>query len=374
MSRPEEEDPARALSGEAIEDLRARLCRWFVEHARDLPWRRAGDPYSTWISEAMLQQTRVEAVLDHYRRFLARFPDSTTLAAASEDDVIAAWSGLGYYRRARALWEAARVIVAEHSGELPGDREALLALPGVGRYTAGAILSIAFGRSEPLVDGNVARVFSRLFLLEAPLGTSVMDRELWSLAARLVPPEVSASGEGVVSPGCWNEGLMELGALLCTARKPGCPDCPLSDRCAARAAGRQIELPARRPRRAPVDVALEVLLVRRGDDVLVRRRPARGRMAGMWELPTREVTVEGTPPRLWPETHSGVDLRAGRELGTISHSITHHRIRATVRDGALAAPVAEDRATRWIDPAELGQLATTGMTRKILRRHVARGD
>ena len=354
-----------------VRELRALLCRWYAAVKRDLPWRRTRDPFAIWISEAMLQQTRVEAVIPYYHRFLERFPTIADLARASEDDVVAAWSGLGYYRRARALREAARTIVERHGGRFPERADEALALPGIGPYTAGAVLSIAYGRSQPLVDGNVARVFARLFALDDPLDSGALKRRLWELAHELVPPEDAPEGpEGPEEngPGDWNQALMELGATTCTARAPRCLACPLVERCAARRAGRVDELPVRARRRAPVDVELEVLLVSRDGEVLLERRSRSGRMAGMWELPTREVAGEEASG-LWPAGFGLGDIRAGDRLGEVRHGITHHRIRATV-----CRARSPDRGTdglRWVPLADLERLALTGMTRKILMRAFA---
>ncbi len=343
-----------------------QLCAWFARHRRDLPWRRTRDPYAIWISEAMLQQTRVEAVVPYYERFLARFPTVRALAEASVDDVVAAWSGLGYYRRARALHAAANEIAEQHGGELPRDRDAFLALPGVGPYTAGAVLSIAHGASEPVVDGNVARVFSRLFGYDDEPG-GPLQRKLWSKARELVP----ARSSGDVSPGAWNQALMELGARVCTPRSPNCAACPLASECVARREGKTAELPRPAKRRAPIDVRVEVLVAERGPDVLLVRRPATGRMARMWELPTREVPDEDGRTYLWPSRHA-VAFRAGEhELHAVSHAITHHRIRATVH--AATAGKVRSRATgaaletRWAHRDELDELGLTGLSRKALR-------
>ncbi|HUR26931.1 MAG TPA: A/G-specific adenine glycosylase, partial [Planctomycetota bacterium] len=205
--------------------LRKSLASWYLAQRRDLPWRRTQDPYAIWISEAMLQQTRVETVIGYWARFLARFPDIASLARAREEDVLAAWSGLGYYRRAKSLCEAARAIVAEHGGRFPRSRESVLALPGVGPYTAGAVLSIAFDQREAIVDGNVARVFSRVFALEDVLGSASSQEKLWDLARELLPPTRGA--------GDWNQALMELGATVCTARDPLCGTCPIARHCLA---------------------------------------------------------------------------------------------------------------------------------------------
>jgi len=315
----------------------------------------------------MLQQTRVEAVRSHYERFLERLPTVRDLASADPEQVVALWSGLGYYRRARALQAAARRIVEEHGAEVPDDREALLALPGIGPYTAGALLSIAFQRSEPLVDGNVVRVLSRLFGIDDPPG-GARDRRTWSLARELVPAAVDpARVVPAVSPGNWNQALMELGALLCTPRSPSCAECPLASLCRAHREGRVEELPRAAARRVPLDVELELLLVESERGVLLLRREERGRMARMWELPTRERPGPVGTTRLWPAAHAlEFRVEAGR-LARLTHAITHHRIVAAVHRARLARPLTAVEAT-WARPDELAGLGLTGLTRKALAR------
>ncbi|MCE9593890.1 MAG: A/G-specific adenine glycosylase [Planctomycetes bacterium] len=345
------------VSASAARALRRELVAWYRRARRDLPWRRTRDPYAIWISEAMLQQTRVETVVDYWQRFLARFPDAAALASAPEDEVLGAWSGLGYYRRARNLQAAARAIVERHAGLFPSGADAVRELPGVGPYTAGAVLSIAFDAPAPLVDGNVARVFARLFELDAPIGSKVLERELWSLARTLVP----ARGAGE-----WNQALMELGATLCTPRKPRCADCPLARRCRARAAGRVDELPRPKARRATIEVELEILWIERGERVLLARRPDVGRMAGMLELPTieRAAREEGL---LHPTRHSeGAAFRAAEPLLELRHTITHHRIRASVFAGRTSARVLP-RPYAWHARRELRSLPLTGLSKKVLR-------
>ena len=338
---------------EARRALRRMLLDWYRREKRDLPWRASRDPYRVWISEAMLQQTRVETVIGYYARFLERFPSVRALARAPTDAVLAAWSGLGYYRRARSLREAARAVVDRHGGRFPREREALLALPGIGAYTAGAIASIAFDRPEPLVDGNVARVFSRLFALDGAPDTAPQRERLWSIAARLVPDR--GAGE-------WNQALMELGALVCLPRAPACGRCPLATRCRALAQGRVEELPHRGQRAEPIAVEAVVLVVRRGERWLLERRPARGRMAGLWQMPTIEGRRSGGAlfPRRPPAS-----IRTGGKLCEVRHTITRHRIRAVLRrgtlaSGRLAAPLA------WVSGRDLDSLPLTGMTRKCL--------
>jgi len=337
-------------------ELRARLLAWYRANRRDLPWRRTRDPYAIWLSEAMLQQTRVETVLAYYARFLERFPTLGELARASEDEVLALWSGLGYYRRARALHAAARRVVERHAGRFPSARAEALALPGVGRYTAGAVLSIAFDAPEPLVDGNVERVFSRLFGLDAPAGSPALVRACWELAARLVP----ARGAGE-----WNQALMELGATVCTARAPRCAACPLEDACRAALEGRATELPRKKAGRAALPVELEILVVERGGDRLLELGRGR-RMQGLWRFPTRELARADEPPRLFPASW-GAALAALDELGALRHTITHHRIRARIRRGSASGDP-PDPPFRWFPPARIPGLPLSGMTRKALAR------
>lgn len=341
----------------ARSSLRARLRAWYRRNARDLPWRRTRDPYAIWVSETMLQQTRVEAVRDYYARFLATFPTVRDLAAAGEEQVLAVWSGLGYYRRARALHAAARAIVEHHGGRFPEDRASLLGLPGVGRYTAGALLSIAFDRPEALVDGNVERVFSRLFGLDAASGSPALTRECWALAESLVPRRGGA--------GEWNQALMELGATLCTSRSPRCGECPLTGSCRAREEGMVEDLPRPRARPRVVAVELELALAERRGEVLLERRPRSGRMAGMWQLPTRERPGGDGWSGLFPVDWSG-GVETRDVLRELRHSITRYRIRGVVlramRGGGRLPEV-----WAWVRESELRDMALTGMTIKALK-------
>lgn len=345
------------------DDARARradLLRWFADHARDLPWRATRDPYRVWISEAMLQQTRVEAVRGHYARFVDALPDLASLAAASEDEVLALWSGLGYYSRARKLREAAIAIARDHGGAFPRERDAALALPGVGPYTAGAVLSIAHGEAVPLVDGNVERVLCRWFGWGGDPKRGATKRALWSAAEELL--------DGLDDAGAWNQAVMELGALVCTPRAPVCAECPLRDGCVALREGRVDALPELAKRARPIEVELEVALCRDGDAWLFERRPADGRMAGMYEFPTREVAET---PRLWPTRFAAGGLVLEERVGSVRHSITKHRITAHAFRAALPSGAADEAgsegALQRVRDAELDGLALTGMTRKLLR-------
>ena len=351
MNRAEE-----SLSVERREALWGKLLAWYAEHRRDLPWRRETDPYAVWISESMLQQTRVSTVIPYYERFLKRFPSASALAAAEVDEVLSLWSGLGYYSRARRLHAAAVQLVEQHGAEFPRERRAAEALPGVGAYTAGAVLSIAYGLEERLVDGNVQRVLARWFAIEGVVTKAGPRRVIEGMASALV--------EGVGDPGSWNQALMELGATVCLPQGPNCEDCPVSAECAAKARGSQSVLPELAAKPAPIDVELEVFVVFNRGRVLLRKRPEDGRMAGLWELPTREIATD--EPRLFP-LEIEADLLKREEVGSIKHSITRHRIQARVLRadlGGLELPL----NWAWVSLAELEALGLTGMTSKALAK------
>ncbi len=323
-----------------------RLLAWYRGAARDLPWRRTRDPYRVWVSEIMLQQTTVRVVIPYFERFVAAFPTVRALARARPDDVLALWSGLGYYRRARNLHQAARLVVERHAGRFPRQLTEALALPGIGRYTAGAILSIACGERLPVVDGNVARVLSRLYLVRGK--DAARTRRLWSLAGALVAT--------CREPGSLNQALMELGATVCSPAAPDCPACPVRRVCRARAAGVADRFPAaRRATRRPVKVRDDVAVVWRGGRCLLRRRSAGSLMPGMWELPTRRRTGVGDGLRLaWEEP-----------VATVRHSITWRRLQVRVRPAHLLAEPPAKRY-RWFRPGDLARLPTSSLARKIL--------
>ena len=267
--------------------VRQRLLAAYDAGKRDLPWRRKTDPYCIWVSEVMLQQTRVETVIPYYERWVERFPDLEALADADEDEVLLAWQGLGYYSRARRLHEGARVVRERYQGTLPPNSEGLRELPGIGPYTAGAVASIAYGEVVPAVDGNVKRVLSRLYDLPNP-----SPKELQKLAGSLVDPS---------RPGDFNQALMELGALICTPRSPECHTCPLATECLALDQGTVEVRPSRKPKRPvpEMEVAVLVLAARDEDEalhLLLRKRPSTGLLAGMWEFPGVEVPEKGADP------------------------------------------------------------------------------
>jgi len=313
----------------------------------------------------MLQQTRVDTVIPYYERFLARFPDVAHLARAEPDAVLGAWQGLGYYSRARNLQRAARVVVEEHGGRLPETASALRALPGIGRYTAGAVASIAFDRPEPVVDGNVARVLARWLGIRSEVRGATARRRLWQVAEALVRGP---------SPGDLNQALMELGATVCTPRTPRCPACPVAHGCAARRSGDPEALPVRGARRAPRAVeAVAALLVRRGLALAVRR-PPHGLLGGLWELPGGDLRPGEAPDaglrRLLRER---VGLRAlrPRAEGCVLHAFTHRRLRLHLYrcdTGSGRVRLAGFDAHRWLAPEALRRLPHGAVTRKALDR------
>jgi A/G-specific adenine glycosylase len=362
--RPRRGPPVgKASAGADVRRLRRHLLGWYRANRRDLPWRRTRDPYAIWISEAMLQQTRVETVIPYYERFLARFPDVGSLATADTEEVLGTWAGLGYYSRARNLQRAARIVVEQHGGALPDDAGTLRELPGIGRYTAGAVASIAFDRPEPIVDGNVARVLARLHGIAEDVKSAPVQRRLWEEAAALVDGP---------DPGALNQALMELGATVCTPRAPRCPACPLRKHCAAHREGRTESLPVRSKRAGQRPVrAVAGWILRRGR-ALVVRRPEHGLMGGMWDLPGGEVATDETcEAALHRALREKVGLAIGRAalVGEVEHVFTHLRLRLHVfRCGAPAGRVRLNgfEAHRWLAPGAVAALPHGAATRKAL--------
>ncbi|HEU4382604.1 MAG TPA: A/G-specific adenine glycosylase [Anaeromyxobacteraceae bacterium] len=356
MARPV--PPGRAIA--------RRLLSWYDAGHRRLPWRfpqHAADPYQVWLAEVMLQQTQVERVEPYYRRFLLRWPTLEALASAPEAEVLAAWSGLGYYARARNLLAAAREALRRHGG-LPRSPEALSALPGFGRYTAGAVASIAFAVPAPAVDGNAARVLSRLFLVTADPAARRTGERLWALAGALL----RGGGRGHSRPGDLNQALMELGATVCRPGTPACGRCPLAALCGARRAGREQEVP--RPRRRPARRRLEVAcaLVERGGRLLLVRRPAPGLFGGLWAPPCAEVPAGGSPrAALAKEAHrAGLRLRVGRRAAAVERTLTHRDlVLVAYRCAAPGAPVAGP--WRWAARSWIPRLALPSAMRALLR-------
>ena len=307
----------------------------------------------------MLQQTQVKTVLGYYERWMARFPTVKALAAAADDDVLHAWQGLGYYSRARRLLSGARAVAERHDGKLPRDVVALLALPGIGPYSAGAIASIAFGLPEPIVDGNVVRVLCRLFALDGDPAKSPLKQELWRLARELVPTD---------KPSEFNQSLMELGATICTPTSPRCAECPVAKQCKALALGKERELPQLAKRKAPTEVRTAAAYVRREDAVLLRRMPADApRWAGLWVLPFTELggTEDALSGAVRALTEIGIQGAAETVLREMRHTITRYRITLSVVQCATLSPLAR-KATFFARP-QVEQLALPSVHSKILK-------
>jgi len=340
------------------------LPAWYRQHRRPLPWRDHPDPYGIWISEIMLQQTQVDTVIPYYLRFLERFPTVAALAASPLEDVLKAWENLGYYARARHLHRAANVICERFQGRIPDTMEAISTLPGIGPYTAGAILSMAFGKPVPAVDGNVRRVLSRLFAIDAPIDQPGTQKALQPLAVSLIPEK---------SPGDFNQALMDLGATICTPKTPVCTACPLGGLCRARQAGLQDRLPAstRKPSPPHKRVAAAVIRNRRGE-VLIVQRPAQGLLASLWKFPGN-VIRKGEPltDGLMRTIHEelGLRIQVGEEIASIKHAYTHFRMTLTVfrcsrRSGRPHALTCQD--WRWASPDDLDQLAFSKADRAVI--------
>ena len=318
--------------------FRRALVAWFRGAARDLPWRRTRDPYAILVSELMLQQTQVAAVIPYYERWLRRFPDFAALAAAEEPDVLALWQGLGYYSRARNLHQAARHVVAVHGGVLPADAEAIRALPGVGRYTAGAVASFAFDLAEPLVDANVARVLARVLNLQEGIDTTAGQRALWAAAEELVPKR--GAGE-------FNAALMELGAILCTGRGPQCLLCPVRGECDAEKAGTALELPRKKARKKRVELSEACAWVYAKGRVLLELQTG-ARWRGLWKLPLLASAPEAEP------------------VLTAEYPFTHHRVTLSVF--VQPAPRAAGENQAWHTVAELEGVALTSPHRRAVEK------
>ncbi|MBI1955872.1 MAG: A/G-specific adenine glycosylase [Acidobacteria bacterium] len=342
--------------------IRKALLRWYDPHRRRLPWRKTRDPYRIWVSEVMLQQTRAQAVIPYYEKFLNRFPDVKTLAAADEPSLLACWSGLGYYSRARNLRQAAQTIVREHGSCFPRDLQAALALPGVGDYTARAVLSIAYEIPLSVLDGNVARVLSRLYTCGADPKSTRGKKKLLQLADTLLSRQ---------RPGDFNQAMMELGATVCVPRQPRCPACPLRRSCRAYLQNQVTSYPLTRTKSPPQVRRFLAALIwdGRGRCLLARRPEAANWMGGFWELPLWEVNSQEVNSRDRQNRENRYNRKEGiilgDLLGRLRHSITTNQIEVAVYEGRLARrPTA--RRERWVRLDQIEQLPITTITRKAL--------
>ncbi|KAB2931903.1 MAG: A/G-specific adenine glycosylase [Candidatus Contendobacter sp.] len=336
-----------------------RVLDWFDAHGRKrLPWKENPTPYRVWVSEIMLQQTQVATAIPYYERFMARFPDLTTLADAKLDEVLRLWAGLGYYARARHMHEAARIVRDRHGGEMPLDSAALQGLPGIGRSTAGAILTLAAGQRQPILDGNVKRLLARFAAVEGWPGQARVLATLWELAERYTPAERVAD---------YTQAIMDLGAMVCAPRRPHCNQCPLAANCAAHAQGRESDYPKPKPRRdLPVRVTRMLLLRGAEGEVLLERRPPVGVWGGLWSFPE-------CPPEMdiaaWCRERWGLEVTVGTPWSVLRHGFSHFRldiipVPATVTGSA--GTVMEGERFVWYNPRHIDDRGVAAPVRRLL--------
>jgi A/G-specific adenine glycosylase len=356
-------DPMDAGTARSI---RKNLLRWFRASRRDLPWRRHYRPYEVWISEVMLQQTQVKTVLPYYERWMARFPDIRSVAEAPEDTLLKHWEGLGYYSRARNIQKTAQILLRDYDGEVPAELSTLRKLPGIGPYTAAAILSLAFNQDHPVVDGNVKRVFARLHDMDKPVGDRESLRFIEESADRLLPRGEARD---------FNQALMELGAVVCTPRNPLCDDCPLAEECRSRLRGVVNERPVSAPRKTAVFTEVAVgLLVSRGR-IFIQKRPPGGLMPLLWEFPGGKVKDGETPERaLVREFMEELEIRITglRKFGVIRHSytsfrVTLHAFLCRLEDGRQRPVLRSAVDGRWVTPRELADYPFPAANQRLIR-------
>ena len=343
-----------------IAGFQQAVLEWFGLHGRkNLPWQQDPTPYRVWISEIMLQQTQVAVVIPYYERFMQRFPDIETLATASQDDVLSHWSGLGYYSRARNLHKAAQLVVEKHGGIFPEAIGAIEALPGIGRSTAGAILSLSKNLPHPILDGNVKRVLARHFAIEGWPGTGSVLKSLWNLSEQLTPVRQAAD---------YNQAMMDLGATLCTRRQPGCLRCPLQPGCEAHALSRQADFPGRKPKRELPEKSTRMLLIRNRDgEILLEKRPQSGIWAGLWSLPERhpaESIEEGCRQLVGDEPVTSEALPSRRHTFSHYHLDIHPEL-VTINNPARG--VMDSNRHVWYKPWQIKSLGVAAPVARLLR-------
>jgi len=342
-----------------------KLLAWYETNARNLPWRGVDDPYLTWVSEIMLQQTRVETVIPYFKRWVERFPDVKTLAEADQDQVLNAWEGLGYYSRARNLHRSAKRVQERWDGKLPCKPEQLQELPGIGPYTAGALASMAFGISVPAIDGNVRRVIARLFNVEHEISSRRAQDVIREHVERHLPAD---------QPGIFNQAIMDLGAMICTPRAPSCGECPLAEDCAAHKAGREELLPVRKSKTKIPHHTVTAAVIHQDGCVLLAKRPADALLGGLWEFPGgKQEDGESLPAALAREFQEelGVKIKVGEEIGRYQHAYTHYRItlhafRCTLSEDEIELRFHTDWA--WVAVPELDSFPMGKVDRAIAKQ------
>ena len=340
-----------------MKSFASRIVRWQQRHGRHaLPWQNSRDPYRVWVSEIMLQQTQVATVIPYFERFVARFPDLPALAAAHEDEVLALWSGLGYYSRARNLHAAARAVLERHDGEFPASAEVIGQLPGVGRSTAAAIAALAFGQCCAILDGNVKRVLARHGGVGGWPGDKEVETTLWQLAESHLPDSAI---------GIYTQGMMDLGALVCTRSRPACTDCPVSADCVAFTEGRTAELPTPRPKKSLPERRVQMLLLLDRGELMLEKRPPRGVWGGLWSLP--ELAHDADPTRHCRERF-GFTARSQQAWPGLSHGFTHFRLDIRPVELRLEPRRATPPGQIWLPPADALDAALPAPVRKLVAR------
>lgn len=347
--------------------LAENLLEWYKQHGRELPWRGEKDPYKIWVSEIMLQQTRVEAVKPYYERWMKRFPSLQELAGAEEEEVIRYWQGLGYYSRARNLLQGVREVRAAYGGQVPASRPEIMEISGIGEYTAGAVLSIAYGQVEPAIDGNVLRVFSRVYGIREDVASPAGKRSIRQLVDREMPADC---------PGDFNQALMDLGATVCIPKNPRCQDCPLEKMCIASLQGLQQQLPVKKKKVPPRIVPVVSAIICRQDQFLLRRRPDKGLLAGMWEFPSAEVVrekdgVETLQAAIGAELNQ--KIIAGKLLFQLSHTFSHRQWEMSFYRCWLEEEnrLPDTASAGWFARKDWQTLSFAGPHRKAARRLLA---
>jgi A/G-specific adenine glycosylase len=345
--------------------LQTGLLQWYRRHKRTLPWRSTRDPYRILVSEVMLQQTQVQTVIPYYERWLKAFPTLRALAKAPLNRVLKAWEGLGYYSRARSLHALAKAVSKHHKGQLPSTFEELTALPGIGRYTAGAVLSIAFGKNYAVLDGNVMRVLARYFAIRRDISKPSTHRDLWALAERLLPH--SHAGD-------FNQALMELGATVCTPKNPNCPNCPVQRTCQGRRLNIQNNLPIKKKAARTPHYDIGAGVVRRDGKILISQRPLKGLLGGLWEFPggKREPgeSLKETVKREIRE-ELGIQVEVGKKLVEVDHAYSHFKITLHAHDCVYRSGKVQAlgvRAWRWVKPQELKRFAFPAANQPIIEK------
>jgi len=347
------------------------LLRWYDTHQRDLPWRQSKDPYRILVSEIMLQQTQVQTVIPYYQRWLKPFPSFAALAKAPLNPVLKQWEGLGYYSRARNLHKLAQTVMAQYRGQLPATFDELKALPGIGRYTAGAVLSIAFGQDYSVVDGNVMRVLARYFGIREDITLAATQKHVWGLAERLVP-----HGKA----GDYNQALMELGATICTSRSPLCPKCPVRQSCKALQKGLQNDLPVKKKKQPVPHFHIGAGVIWHQGKILISQRPLKGLLGGLWEFPggkqERGESLRETVRREIEE-ELGIRVNVGRKLAEVDHAYSHFKITLHAHDCAYESGKVQSLGVmnwRWVKPQELRKFAFPAANQPVIRKLLDRAQ